>query len=126
MEVSDDLQCVFTARLENNLGTNQLDVPQQEVDLGNLEVGETYRVAIYPAETSDRPTEGQRQADAPVSKGEKVRLEIEDIGEQGDGLGRIGPGYIVFVPDTDIGDEVMVEIQEVTENFAFGETVESV
>lgn len=118
MAVSDELQCVFTARLENKMETNSLEVPQSEIDLGNLEIGETYRVAVYPAETAETAT-----TDAPVSKGERVTLEIHDIGEQGDGIGRYGPGYIVFVPDTAIGDEVTVEIKEVTENFAFGEKI---
>lgn len=59
----------------------------------------------------------------PVSEGEVRPVEIEDLGDQGDGLARIGPGYVVFVPETDVGDRVRVRITDVRENFAFAEVV---
>ncbi|MFB6228823.1 MAG: TRAM domain-containing protein, partial [Halobacteriales archaeon] len=45
-------------------------------------------------------------------------------GDQGDGLARVGPGYVVFVPDTEIGQQPLVRIETVRENFAFAEVVE--
>jgi predicted RNA-binding protein with TRAM domain len=59
-----------------------------------------------------------------VSEGETRRLEIEDVGDQGDGLARVGPGYVVFVSDADIGDEPLVRITTVRENVAFADVVE--
>jgi predicted RNA-binding protein with TRAM domain len=75
------------------------------------------------AEGEERMSE-QGVREPPVEKGETVEVEVEDIGEQGDGIARIGPGYIVFVPGADIGDRITVEINQVRENFAFGEVVE--
>ena len=60
----------------------------------------------------------------PVTEGEKRRLQIEDVGDQGDGLARVGPGYVVFVPDTEIGQQPLVRITTVRENVAFAEVVE--
>ena len=64
--------------------------------------------------TSDQP---------PVTEGEKRRLQIEDVGDQGDGLARVGPGYVVFVPDTEIGQQPLVRITTVRENVAFAEVL---
>ena len=60
----------------------------------------------------------------PVTEGEQRRLQIEDVGDQGDGLARVGPGYVVFVPDTEIGQQPLVRITTVRENVAFAEVVE--
>jgi predicted RNA-binding protein with TRAM domain len=59
----------------------------------------------------------------PVSEGETARLQIEDVGDQGDGLARVGPGYVVFVPDSEVGQQPLVRVTAVHENFAFAEIV---
>ena len=53
-----------------------------------------------------------------MTEGEKRRLQIEDVGDQGDGLARVGPGYVVFVHDTEIGQQPLVRITTVRENVA--------
>ncbi|WP_328766624.1 TRAM domain-containing protein [Haloarcula nitratireducens] len=68
---------------------------------------------------------GQAQG-PPVEEGETRRVEIEDIGEQGDGVARVERGYVVIVPDTELGERVAVEIQTVTENVAFAEVTERI
>jgi predicted RNA-binding protein with TRAM domain len=73
----------------------------------------------------ETPSGSPRNADGPpVSEGETRRLEIEDVGDQGDGLARVGPGYVVFVSDADVGDEPLVRITTVRENVAFADVVE--
>lgn len=62
-------------------------------------------------------------SEAPVEEGEQLHLEIEDIGEEGDGIGYV-EGFVVFVPDTELGDSVDVEIAQVSGSFAIGEVVE--
>ena len=122
MTVSEDLQCLFTARLENRSGEYVISVPENEVEIGELAIGETYKIAILPHRVHGRQTRGS--PDTPVSEGERITVQIEDLGQQGDGIARVGPGYIVFVPETEIGDRVTVQIRDVTDNFAFGEVVE--
>ena len=60
----------------------------------------------------------------PVEEGESRRVEIEDIGEQGDGITRVERGFVVIVPDTEQGERVAVEITDVQDNVAFAEVVE--
>lgn len=131
MEVPEDLQCLFTARLENQDGTYRIEIPENEVTVGAIEAGGVYRVAMLPQATSapftpdaEPAAEHDRRATAPpVGEGEVRDVTIEDIGDQGDGIARVGPGYVVIVPGTDLNETVTVEMTEVRENMAFAEVV---
>ena len=52
-----------------------------------------------------------------LGKGQRVLARIEDIGAQGQGIGRI-EGLVVFVPGAFPGDEVRVRITDVRKNYA--------
>ncbi|ASJ06884.1 deoxyribonuclease [Thermococcus pacificus] len=58
----------------------------------------------------------------PVRRGERYKVRIETLGKGGDGIARI-KGFVIFVPKTNVGDEVQIEIKNVKERFAFGEVV---
>jgi predicted RNA-binding protein with TRAM domain len=78
-----------------------------------------------PRQSSPRPVAPKRRLRNHPSKwGEEIDVEIKDMGEEGDGIARVGPGYVVFVPDTRIGERVSIELTSVRENVAFGEVVE--
>lgn len=132
MNLPDNLLTVFSAELEERGGTPVIVLPEQEFHAGELAIGETYRVAVLSSpKTRTGPTgdvpHGRRQAreepEPPVEEGDLCEVEIEDLGEQGDGIARVGPGYIVFVPGTQIGDRVTIEITQARDNFAFAEVV---
>lgn len=138
MRVSDDLFTVFSAEIEFRDGMPVVDVPERELSVGNLEAGESYRIAVLP-QTTSRSDDGTTSSTStspsghgtsrgasnpPVEEGETLEVEIEDVGDQGDGIARIGPGYIVFVPDTVIGDRVTITITQARDNFAFAEVLE--
>jgi predicted RNA-binding protein with TRAM domain len=59
----------------------------------------------------------------PVEEGETYEVTIEDIARQGDGIARI-EGFVIFVPDTKVGDEVRIKVERVLSKFAFGSVVE--
>ncbi len=67
-----------------------------------------------------RTDEGPKTA--PIQEGEEYEVKIEDVGKEGDGITRI-EGFVVFVPDTQVGDEVKVKITSVRRRFAFAEKV---
>jgi predicted RNA-binding protein with TRAM domain len=73
---------------------------------------------------SDVEDEGKEEQDEgldkPVSEGEVVELEIEDLGSKGDGIARV-EGFVVFVPGGEVGETYDVEITSVGRKFAFGE-----
>ena len=59
---------------------------------------------------------------APVEVGKEYDVEIEDIARQGDGITRV-EGFVIFVPDTKLGDRVTIVIDRVMRRFAIGHKV---
>ena len=139
MEIPDRLHCLFSADVEQQDGTYTLEVPKREVRIGSLEDGETYRVALLPAAADGSVAEPESEPDAeadagqrrerdasgpPVEEGETRTVEIEDLGDQGDGITRVERGFVVIVPDTEQGERVSVEVTDVRDNVAFAEVVD--
>jgi predicted RNA-binding protein with TRAM domain len=130
MELSDDLLCVFTARVEEADDSYVIELPTKEVELGSVGPGGTYRLGMFESaggsqQESDTATgseEGQVQG-PPVDEGEQRTVEVEDIGEQGDGIARVERGYVIIVPGTELHERVTIRITKVRENLAFGEVV---
>lgn len=130
MEISDHLRCLYSAQVEQRDDSYIVEIPEQEFRLGDLEEESTYRVAVLPTSTeptgkTERKPERERgHPEPPVEKGETREVEIEDVGQEGDGIARVERGYVVIVSDAGIGDRVMIEIRDVQENVAFAEVVE--
>jgi predicted RNA-binding protein with TRAM domain len=129
---ADRLLCLFSAEVTRQNGSAVIEIPERELDVGDIRDGQTYRVGLYETASSGRELDTQqspsrtRQSDQqpPVEEGERIDVEIEDMGEEGDGIARVGPGYVVFVPDTEVGERVSIELTSVRDNVAFGEVVE--
>ena len=137
MDVSETLKSLYTASIEHDDGTYQITVPEREIAAGTLAEDETYRIALISTTESDTDTtepdpdhEGdhnEHQPDydgPPVTEGEHRDVEIEHLGDQGDGIAKVERGYVVIAPDTSVGDRVTVEIQQVRENVAFADVVD--
>jgi predicted RNA-binding protein with TRAM domain len=130
MEISDQLLCLFSEQIEQQDGSYVVEIPKQEFQLGDLEAGRTYQVAILSAPIAtkeEQDTDEVKESSPlkpPVEEGETCVVEIEGIGEQGDGIARVERGYVVIVPDTEKGERVRIEITDVTPNVAFAEVVE--
>lgn len=77
-------------------------------------------------ETQDSYSDSQEEEeefDKPVSEGETVEVDIEDLGSKGDGIARV-EGFVVFVPGGEVGESYDVEVTSVGRKFAFAEIVE--
>jgi 23S rRNA (uracil1939-C5)-methyltransferase len=57
------------------------------------------------------------------AKDDVVRLTIEDIGTDGEGIGKVD-GYTLFVKDAVIGDVVTAKIIKAKKNFGYGRLLE--
>ena len=129
MEISNKLLCLFNAEVRSDGDRYVIEVPKREIETGSVDPSETYRVALIRAETveggddgaSDQPSS---EPQPPVEPGEIRYVEIEDIGKQGDGIARVERGYVIIVPDAEIGERVKIEVTEVKSNFAVGEIIE--
>jgi predicted RNA-binding protein with TRAM domain len=147
MDVPDNLLCVFSARVEEQRDSYVIEVPKHEITNGAVEPGAVYRTALLATATeadessssaartkTDASTDERRQrtetgpdreaSGPPVEEGEVREVEIEGIGDQGDGIARVERGYVIIVPETEEGERVTIEITNVRENVAFSEVVE--
>jgi len=131
MEISDKLLCLFSATVDDDGDSFTVEVPRREIDTGAVAPGETYRVALIAAGDDEGTDEEDGEIPTatdgpqpPVERGEIRYVEIEDIGKQGDGIARVERGYVIIVPDTEIGERVKIEVTEVKSNFAVGEVIE--
>ena len=55
-------------------------------------------------------------------KNQNVIVTIEDIGMNGEGIGRVG-GYTLFVKDAIVGDEVEASLTKVKKTYAYARVV---
>ena len=59
---------------------------------------------------------------APVKRGQEIDVDINDVGSGGDGIARIN-NFMIFVPQTQIGDHLKVRIISVGRQFATAEKI---
>ena len=64
-----------------------------------------------------------QEKSAPVTAGETYDVTIDALAKQGDGIARV-EGFVIFVPQTKVGDKVKIKVNKVLRKFAFGEKVE--
>jgi predicted RNA-binding protein with TRAM domain len=133
MEIPDQLRCLFAAEIKETSDSYRITVPKQEVELGALTPGSTYKVAVLSHDADEHVSEDttkshptQNRSEPPVAEGETRTVEIEDVGDQGDGVTRVDRGFVVIIPDTEIGERVRIEITDVRDTVAFGEVIERV
>ena len=75
------------------------------------------------SQNEDSEQSEEQDFDKPVSEGEVVEVEVEDLGEKGDGIARVD-GFVVFVPGGEVGESYDVEVTSVGRKFAFAEIEE--
>lgn len=134
MEISEQLTCLFAAEVEEQSQTYVVEVPKQEVDVGYVDPTKDYQVAVLkqpgensqstPTQNRDNPSQQPGLDQPPVSTGETRVVEITEMGDQGDGLTRVERGFVVIVPETEVGERVRIRIETVRETVAFGEVIE--
>jgi len=65
---------------------------------------------------------GRSAPAAPVEVGKEYDVRIEDIAREGDGIARV-EGFVIFVPQTKVGEQVKIQIDKVMRRFAIGHKV---
>ncbi|MXR50077.1 TRAM domain-containing protein [Halovenus sp. WSH3] len=135
VEIPDSLQSLFTATVEEHEDRYYVEIPNSEIEHEAAAPGETYRIAVLPhdARTDDRPepdtepdesTAAEPRPEPPVDEGEVRTVEVESVGDQGDGIAKVERGYVVIVPGAEPGERPTVEIEQVKQNVAFARVVD--
>ncbi|EMA35252.1 TRAM domain-containing protein [Halobiforma nitratireducens] len=140
---SSDLICKFTGEIEQQSGQYVVQIPDTEIEYGTLSEGDVIRVSVErPSDPDDErgtaragtETETQardqdrsadQQSTPPVAEGERLTVDVEDRGDQGDGIARVDRGYVLIVPETEPGDTVEVRVTQTFPNYGFAERVET-
>ena len=128
--IPDSLRSLFSTTVKEQGGTYVVEVPLDEIHQETLTAGNTYQVVILNSSSSTPSTPQKSQnsrshqdvnhsSGPPVNEGEVRNVTIEAVGEQGDGIAKVGHGYVVIVPHGQPGDELTIEITQVQENVAF-------
>ena len=65
---------------------------------------------------------GYQMKEAPVEEGKQYEVDIKELSRRGDGLARV-EGFVVFVPNTKLGQHVRIRITRVANTFAVGEVI---
>lgn len=90
MELSDNLLCLFSSEIDHSDGSYTIEIPDREVELGDLEPGRSYRIAVVPqarsqptsdADSSEKSTSATAETTPPVTEGDRRDVEIETIGD---------------------------------------------
>lgn len=59
----------------------------------------------------------------PYKKNDQVRVQVLDIGQNGEGIGRTADGYTVFLPGAVPGDEVEAHMLKAKKTYGYGKTL---
>lgn len=98
------------------------DGPDLEPFRADLEDRFSYVRATSPAasrsSSSERYLLGVGFLTSPVEPGERLTVTIEALGREGDGIASVD-GYRLFVPGTDPGETVEIEVEDVKPRFGF-------
>ncbi len=122
----NDLLAVFSAQIERKNGDYVISIPERELEVGDLDQNAVYRFGVLDAvdSSTSTPTSESNRSTPPVDEGDTLEVEIDSKGEEGDGIAYVEGGYVVFVPNTAIGDVVTVEVVSVGPRFARAEPVD--
>jgi predicted RNA-binding protein with TRAM domain len=75
----------------------------------------------YGSQSRFRPSRPFFQM-SPVKENQEIEVVIDDIGSRGDGIAKM-QGFLIFVPNSKIGERVKVRILSVREKFAVAEKI---
>jgi len=99
------------------------EVFEEETEAQEVEEESTEETQEAEEDQDQEDSGDDEDYDKPVSEGDVVELEIEDLGSKGDGIARV-EGFVVFVPGGEVDQKYDVEITSVGRKFAFGEITE--
>ena len=111
----------FDAQFEDDENSEEPDFEEEEDSVEEESFEEDQEEETF--ENDESQEDEDQDFDKPVSEGEVVEVEIDDLGSKGDGIARV-EGFVVFVPGGEVGESYDVEITSVGNKFAFGEIAE--
>jgi len=136
-QTGTDLRCLFSGKIRRDSnGDFVVTIPTTEIDHGPIQPGNCHQIGIFDevdaepgafqgrSRDPDGPAaQGPPSGEPPVEEGEELTVKIEGKGEEGDGVAKVPPGYVIMVPETEVGEEVKIQVTATRENVGFGTVV---
>lgn len=86
MSTADTLLCEFMGKVEEQHGRYVVEIPEFEVTHGTLSAGAVCQFSVQTVVTdAGKSPTTSRGPSPPVATGERYTVEIEDVGDLGDG-----------------------------------------
>jgi predicted RNA-binding protein with TRAM domain len=134
---TQELLCLFSGKIRRDSnGDFVVTIPSSEINHGTIQPGNAHRIGIFDEVSAEpgalqgrsRDPEGPTAqqpptGEPPVEEGEELTVKIEGKGEEGDGVAKVPPGYVIMVPETEVGEEVKIQVTATRENVGFGTVV---
>lgn len=115
------IDSLFDRKFEKDGDDFVIRLPAHKCDLSLFDPGSPVVITL---EQGGHHEATDVDSQPPVEEGETLNVDIEELGRQGDGIAFVEESFVVFVPETDVGDSVMVQIDSTDENFAHASVVE--
>jgi len=134
----DHARSVHLARQAFELATDLLDAggdlavkvfDGRDLDTLEAEIGREFEYVrqLRPDASRDSSSElylvAKNRLTGPVRPGDELTVEIEGVGDEGDGIAKI-EGFTLFVPGTSEGETVDIVVDDVKPRFGFAEPIE--
>ncbi len=91
---------------------------KKSAGIRNNAEGKNKRSAALRNNAEEKNKRSAKTPNSPYQKGDVLQVKIEDIGNDGEGIGKVD-GYTLFVKDAVIGDLAEVSIMKSKKNYAY-------
>jgi len=115
------IDSLFDRKFEKDGDDFVIRLPAHKCDLSLFDPASPVVITL---EQGDHHKATDVDSQPPVEEGDTLTVDIEEVGRQGDGIAFVDERFVVFVPETDLGDSVMVQINSTNDNFAHASVVE--
>ena len=130
-EISRKLACLYSAMIDTEGDSSTIAVPKREFDntssIQPRPTGALLTSTQADSETATASPTTEAESSPPSSIDQppvtEDDVEIKTLGDQGDGIAKIGPGYVVIIPETAVDDRVAVRIDTAEANMVSVEII---
>lgn len=143
--IPEELVYLSTHKIQQSDEQYEIQIPDTHIEGGPLDESDEYRVAIMrttdPSPSSQSASDSDPQESSvsntnrnsptgdeyepPVSVGDELTVTIDSTGDQGDGIAHVAGGYVVVVENANVGEELLVHIDSVKQNYSFASIVDN-
>jgi len=130
-KISRKLACLYSAMIDTEGDSSTIAVPKRESITPARSNRDPPRALLTSTQsdsetaTASPTTEAESSPPSSIDQPSVTEddVETETLGDQGDGIAKIDPGYVIIVPETAVDDRVAVRIDTAEANMVSVEII---